>query len=103
MENQFKQKEFTPEVKQWIAEQEEISRREALTHAIEAQMEAIEAQTLAIYAQTNALLNLSTNVGEMVGELMTLNERFAPCDFTQWNITEAITNLSSNIENLTKK
>jgi hypothetical protein len=102
MENQFKQKELSQEQQDWIAS-EAIFRQESLTNMIEAQVEAIEAQTLAIYAQTNALLKLSTNVGEMVGELMTLNQRFAPCDFTQWNITEAITNLCANIEELTKK
>ena len=102
MENQFKQTEFTPEVKQWIAEQDAIMRQESLTYAIEAQVEAIEAQTAAIQAQTAALQALSTRFDDVVGSLDDLSQRFAPCDFTRWNIAEALANLALTLDQMNK-
>jgi len=67
---EFKQKPFTPEQQQWIAEQEAISRQERLAVAIE----------------------------DLTAEISTLNERLAPCDFTRWSLTECISNLVATLE-----
>ena len=67
---EFKQKPFTPEQQQWIAEQETISRQERLTSAIE----------------------------DLTAEISTLNERLAPCDFTNWPLSMCISNLVAVLE-----
>ena len=103
MENQFKKTEMSPEQQKWVNEQDEISRREALTYVMESQVEAIEAQTKAIEAQTEMMLRFINVVDDLTSEVSTLNERFAPCDFTRWSITECLSNLSATLEQLNSK
>ncbi len=95
---EFKSKPFTPEMQQWIAAEEEISRRENLTYAIEAQTAAIEAQTAAILAAVQVNKELASANDYLAGEISTLNERLAPCDFTNWPLSMCISNLVAVLE-----
>lgn len=90
---EFKSKPFTPEMQEWIAAEEAISRQENLNYAIEAQTAAIEAQTAAIIAQTKANERLAQANQDLASEIFTLNERLAPCDFTNWPLSMCISNL----------
>lgn len=103
---EFNNKRMTPEIQEWIAQQDAMSRQEATAHAIEAQTEAIEAQTEAMQAYTSALLastkaneRLAASNEDLASEISTLNERLAPCDFTQWRISECLSNLVMSEQN----
>ena len=67
---ELKSKPFTPEQQQWIAQQNEISRQERLAVAIE----------------------------DLTAEISTLNERLAPCDFTNWPLSMCTSNLVAVLE-----
>lgn len=67
---EFKKSQLTEQQQQWIAQQEQISRQERLAVAIE----------------------------ELTAEISTLNERLAPCDFTNWPLSMCISNLVSVLE-----
>lgn len=67
---EFKKSQLTEEQQQWIAQQDEISRQERLAVAIE----------------------------ELTAEISTLNERLAPCDFTNWPLSMCISNLVAVLE-----
>lgn len=67
---EFKKSQLTEEQQQWIAQQDQISRQERLAVAIE----------------------------ELTAEISTLNERLAPCDFTNWPLSMCISNLVAVLE-----
>ena len=82
-------KPFTAEQQQWIAEQDAISRQESLTMALEEQTEAMKAQTRVLEELMMQVKNLADVVDskETVADLR--------CDFTGWNLVEAISNLAA--------
>ena len=61
--------------------------------------EAIEEQTKAIEQQTKVNMLLAQHLEDLTDK-QTLAD--VKCDFTQWNIVEAISNLSASIDQLNK-
>lgn len=70
-----------------------------MTESLQQIAEAIEKQTKAIEQQTKVNKLLAEHV-ETLAEKQTLADM--TCDFTQWNIVEAISNLSVSINQLNK-
>jgi len=85
--NNYKQTQLSHEQLQWIAEQNDIDRQETL-------IEAINALTQSNYA-------LAQSNDDQTEALNTLNSKLI-CEFTGWNLTEALVNIVQTIKQQNK-
>ena len=86
----WKQTETPDNWKEWIASEDEISRQERLAYAIEEQAEATKRQTDMI----EMLMMQVAKLNDTIESKPSLADQ--RCDFTGWNLTEAITNLATS-------